>query len=73
MHNAFIVLTKICVVGDVSGSGSTWSLSSKEWDSDITAGDTLELRFIVGFSSNKVLALSLQTLMTLHEYEQTGF
>ena len=42
------------VVGEVSGSGASWSLASKEWDSDLSPGDTLEVKFIVGYSANKV-------------------
>ena len=42
------------VMAEVSGSGRTWSLASKDWDSVITAGSSLGVRFIVGYSGNKV-------------------
>ena len=42
------------VVGEVSGAGASWSLASKEWDSDLSPGDTLEVKFIVGYSASKV-------------------
>ena len=42
------------VMAEVSGSGPTWSLSSKDWDGALTAGDTLGVRFIVGYSGDKV-------------------
>ena len=42
------------VMADVSGSGVSWSLASKDWDGQISAGDTLGVRFIVGYSGNKV-------------------
>ena len=36
-----------CVSGTVTGSGSVWTISSKDWDSSIPAGGQLELNFIV--------------------------
>ena len=42
------------VMADVSGSGTSWSLASKDWDGGIPAGDSLGVRFIVGYSGNKV-------------------
>ena len=42
------------VVGEVSGAGATWSLASKEWDSELSPGDSLEVKFIVGYSANRV-------------------
>ena len=50
------------VMAEVSGSMSTWSLASKDWDSVITAGDTLGVRFIVGYSGNKVRETCCQLL-----------
>ena len=44
---------------DVAGGGDTWTLTNKDWDSDITAGDTLELRFIVGYTDVKPFVLSV--------------
>ena len=42
------------VMGEVSGAGSTWSLASKEWDGELSPGDSLEVKFIVGYSANRV-------------------
>ena len=42
------------VVGEVRGAGDTWSLASKEWDSELRPGDSLEVKFIVGYSANRV-------------------
>jgi len=50
------------IVGDVSGGGDTWTLSSKEWDSDIPAGQQIELRFIVGYSGDKPGVLSVTSV-----------
>ena len=44
------------VVGEVSGAGATWSLASKEWDGELSPGDSLEIKFIVGYSANRVRA-----------------
>ena len=42
------------VVGEVSGAGATWSLASKEWDSELSPGESIEVKFIVGYSENRV-------------------
>ena len=42
------------VMGEVSGAGVTWSLASKDWDGDLSPGDSMEVRFIVGYSTNRV-------------------
>ena len=42
------------VMADVSGSGVSWSLASKDWDGDLSPGDSIEVRFIVGYSTNRV-------------------
>ena len=42
------------VMAEVSGTGTSWNLSSKDWDGVISAGDSLGVRFIVGYSGNKV-------------------
>ena len=48
------------VMAEVSGTGTSWNLASKDWDGGISAGDSLGVRFIVGYSGNKVsLTLSL--------------
>ena len=48
------------VMAEVSGAGTSWSLASKDWDGGISAGESLGVRFIVGYSGNKVsLSLSL--------------
>ena len=44
------------VVGEVSGAGATSSLASKEWDGELSPGDSLEIKFIVGYSANRVRA-----------------
>merc|ERR1719422_2621403 len=41
-----------CVLADVTGSGRQWSLSSKDWDDDLSAGSQFEIGIIVYFSSN---------------------
>ena len=55
------------VVGEVTGSGASWSLASKEWDSDLSPGDTLEVKFIVGYSANKVRTRPEVALMPCHK------
>ena len=45
------------VMAEVSGSGTSWSLASKDWDGGISAGDSLGVRFIVGYSGSKVSIL----------------
>ena len=45
------------VMADVSGSGTSWSLASKDWGGGISVGDSLGVRFIVGYSGNKVSIL----------------
>ena len=45
-------------MADVSGSGTSWNLASKDWDGGIIAGDSLGVRFIVGYSGNKVSEVS---------------
>ena len=42
------------VMGEVSGAGVTWSLASKDWDGDLSPGDSMEVRFIVGYSTSRV-------------------
>merc|ERR1719422_2869245 len=41
-----------CVLADVTGSGRQWSLSSKDWDDDLSAGSQFEIGIIVYFSTN---------------------
>ena len=41
-------------MGAVSGGGASWSLASKEWDSSLPAGDTIDIKFIVGYSGARV-------------------
>ena len=50
------------VTGEVSGEGRTWTLSSKEWDDEIPAGDSLELRFIVQYSGVRPEVVSVTTV-----------
>ena len=38
------------VMANVTGSGTSWTLRSKDWDGDIEAGDVISLRFIVDYS-----------------------
>lgn len=38
-------------MADVTGSGKAWTLTNKEWDGGLNAGDELSLRFIVIHSS----------------------
>ena len=45
------------LMAEVSGSGTSWSLASKDWDGGISAGDSLGVRFIVGYSGSKVSIL----------------
>ena len=40
-------------MAEVTGSGKAWTLSNKEWDGGIDAGDQLSLRFIVIHSSEE--------------------
>ena len=42
------------VMAEVSGTGTSWSLASKDWDGDLRPGDSMEVRFIVGYSTNRV-------------------
>ena len=42
------------VMADVSGEERTWVLSSKGWDGYISAGESLGVRFVVGYSGTKV-------------------
>lgn len=41
------------VMAEVSGTGTSWSLASKDWDGEISAGESLGVRFRVGYSGNK--------------------
>ena len=43
------------VMAEVSGTGTSWSLASKDWDGEISAGESLGVRFRVGYSGNKVI------------------
>jgi len=40
-------------MAEVTGSGKAWTLSNKEWDGGLDAGDELSLRFIVIHSSQE--------------------
>merc|ERR1711936_40998 len=40
-------------MAEVTGSGKAWTLSNKEWDGGLDAGDELRLRFIVIHSSQE--------------------
>merc|ERR1712142_276365 len=48
------------IMSDVEGSGTSWTLTSKEWDGDIAVGETLTLKFIVDYSVSKPSLLSIQ-------------
>merc|ERR1711892_1348338 len=37
---------------DVSGSGSKWTLTNKEWDGGLNPGDSLNVAFLINFSHN---------------------
>ena len=41
-------------MGAVSGGGVSWTLASKDWDSSLPAGDTIDIKFIVGYSGARV-------------------
>ena len=60
------------VVGEVSGAGASWSLASKEWDSNLSPGDTLEVKFIVGYSANKVRTRSSSYALFIMTMEATS-
>ena len=47
------------VMAEVTGSGASWSLASKDWDGVISAGSVVEVRFIVGYSGNKPAVISV--------------
>ena len=40
-------------MAEVTGSGTAWTLTNKEWDGGLDAGDQLSLRFIVIHSSQE--------------------
>jgi len=44
-----------CALATVTGSGSLWTLSSRGWDDELTAGMTLEIGIIVHFSPTPTL------------------
>ena len=48
-----------CSLAAVSGSGSVWSLTSYDWDSDLEAGVTLEVGIIVHYSAAQPSITSL--------------
>ena len=47
------------VMADVTGSGTKWTLTSREWDETIPAGGFLELKFLVDYSSAQPSVLSV--------------
>ena len=47
------------IMGNVAGSGTLWTISNKDWDGDIAAGDTLDLRFIVLYEGTKPVVVSI--------------
>ena len=51
------------VMGEVSGAGASWSLNSKDWDGELSAGDTMEVRFIVGYSTSKVMTCTARSFV----------
>ena len=53
-----------CSLAAVSGSGSVWSLTSYDWDSDLEAGVTLEVGIIVHYSGAQpdISSLSLNEM-----------
>ena len=53
------------VMAEVSGTGTSWNLASKDWDGGISAGDSLGVRFIVGYSGNKVIIVSIIVRMVI--------
>lgn len=51
-----------CALATVSGQGRTWTLTSKDWDGDIAAGDELEVRFMVQYSGQLPEVVSVTTV-----------
>ena len=45
-----------------SGAGATWRLASKEWDGELSPGDSLEVKFMVGYSGKEGESLNCQAL-----------
>eukprot|EP00091_Calanus_sinicus_P007214 TRINITY_DN18147_c0_g1_i1.p1 TRINITY_DN18147_c0_g1~~TRINITY_DN18147_c0_g1_i1.p1 ORF type:complete len:141 (-),score=31.67 TRINITY_DN18147_c0_g1_i1:3-425(-) len=43
----------------VTGSGKKWTLTSRDWDGSIGAGEVLNLRFIVEYAANKPLPIEV--------------
>merc|ERR1719450_699101 len=43
-----------CALASVSGSGTMWTLSSRDFDDELEAGTDLEIGIIVHFSNNNV-------------------
>ena len=47
------------VMADVTGSGTKWTLNSRDWDETIPAGGYLDLKFLVDYSSARPSVLSV--------------
>ena len=48
------------IMADVEGSGTSWTLTNKDWDGDIAVGDSVKLKFIVDYSVGKPSLVSAQ-------------
>ena len=48
------------IMSNVNGSGTSWTLSNKDWDGDIAVGDHVTLKFIVDYTGSKPSVLSVQ-------------
>ena len=51
-----------CALASVSGQGRTWTLTSKDWDGEIAAGEELEVRFMAQYSGELPEVVSVTTV-----------